>query len=256
MKSFTRKRKHPLKIAIVAMFKNESMGIREWVKHYKWQGVDHIVLLDNNSTDAWREQLRGYESFVTVIPAPEPHAQSKHYNTIALPWLKEHKYDVVGVVDLDEYAFGLPGLTLKGHLEQLFAVKPRPSQLLLKFHMFGSSGLIRQPKSIRKAFTWKKREVMRHNTKAFLWVQDIIRIGVHRSRVRGDTIIAPPGLQLNHYVIQSREFFKKVKMTRGDAVKGEWDTARDWKYFRRFDTNEVNDTLLKTMVEGDCHNLF
>lgn len=242
------RKKRSLKIAIVALFKNEAMGIREWVQHYKWQGVNHILLLDNNSTDNWRNALDGYESFVTVIPAPEPHAQTKHYNTIALPWLKAHNYDVAGIVDLDEYAFGLPGRSLRGHLEQLFSVPPRPSQLLLKFHMFGSSGRVKQPRSIRRGFTWKKREVATNNTKAFVWVNDVIRIGVHRSRVRGTTIVAPPGLQLNHYVLQSREFFKKVKMQRGDAVKGEWDSARDWNYFRRYDTNEVEDTLLQRMV--------
>ena len=49
-----------MKLALMAMFKNEAMGIREWVEHYVWQGVDTILLLDNNSTDDWRSKIRDF----------------------------------------------------------------------------------------------------------------------------------------------------------------------------------------------------
>ena len=40
-----------MKVGLMAIFKNESMGIREWINHYQWQGVDNILLINNDSTD-------------------------------------------------------------------------------------------------------------------------------------------------------------------------------------------------------------
>ena len=71
--------RNSLKFAVVAIFKNEAMGIREWVEHYKWQGADKVLLLNNNSTDNWKEQLQGFEGFVTVTDAQKNGAQVEHY---------------------------------------------------------------------------------------------------------------------------------------------------------------------------------
>jgi len=56
-------------------------------------------------------------------------------------------------------------------------------------------------------------------------------------------------LQLNHYVIQSREYFEKVKMVRGDASRAENDGIRDWGYFEARDVAcTATDTTLKDLV--------
>ena len=56
-----------------------------------------------------------------------------------------------------------------------------------------------------------------------------------------------PLLLINHYRIQSLEFWKKVKMTRGDAEC--WydylNKKRDIDEFNKLDINEVRDTTLK-----------
>ena len=38
-------------LSIVAIFKNESWILKEWIEHYLNQGVDHFFLIDNGSTD-------------------------------------------------------------------------------------------------------------------------------------------------------------------------------------------------------------
>jgi hypothetical protein len=251
-------RRRRLKIGIVALFKNEAMAMREWLSHYKWQGIDRILLMDNNSTDDWRPALKGFESMVDTVSAAKDYAQNEHYNTLGREWIEKHKIDVVGIMDLDEFAFGLHGRNLRSHLEQLFSGEggvPRPSQLLMKFNMFGSSGLDKQPASIRRGFTWRKRDTMANNTKAFIWTDDLIEFGIHQSDVSGETLIAPPGIQLNHYNIQSREFFRKVKMTRGSATRKTWNKARNWRFFKRYDINEYEDTVLRDMLtrrRGRC----
>ena len=38
-------------------------------------------------------------------------------------------------------------------------------------------------------------------------------------------------IRIHHYRVQSREFFEKVKMARGDASSPKKDSIRTWAYF-------------------------
>ena len=225
------------------------MGIREWVEHYKWQGIDRILLLDNNSTDDWKSKIEDYMSFVDVIRAEKNQAQTEHYNTIGLPWLKSNKIDIVGIVDLDEYVFGTDGRTVKEHLSELFK-DDSLSKVKLTWHEFGSSGHVQQPKSIRSSFTWKKKFDPSVNVKCFSRVRDVISLEIHDHKVKGREIFNPPGLQLNHYRIQSKEFFEKVKMNRGDGQHPEAVNMRNWKYFEKYDFKNAQNTQLKQQVNA------
>jgi hypothetical protein len=56
---------------------------------------------------------------------------------------------------------------------------------------------------------------------------------------------------LNHYAIQSLDWFKAVKMTRGAADSANYDKIRDLTYFKRYDAPAtVVDTELKDMKAG------
>jgi len=35
------------------------MGIHEWIEHYQWQGIDEILLINNDSTDDWKDKIKG-----------------------------------------------------------------------------------------------------------------------------------------------------------------------------------------------------
>jgi hypothetical protein len=52
-------------------------------------------------------------------------------------------------------------------------------------------------------------------------------------------------LHLNHYRIQSWEFFKKVKMTRGDVSINTSKYILNQKYFQIHDYNDMKDTELR-----------
>ena len=47
-------------LSVLAMFKNESMIIQEWIKHYIEEGVEHFYLIDNGSTDDYYEKIKMY----------------------------------------------------------------------------------------------------------------------------------------------------------------------------------------------------
>jgi hypothetical protein len=52
-------------------------------------------------------------------------------------------------------------------------------------------------------------------------------------------------LHLNHYRIQSWEFYKKVKMTRGDGAFKGFNNIRTRKYFQIHDYKDMKDTELR-----------
>ena len=242
-----------LNFGLLAMFKNEAMGIREWIEHYLWQGVDTILLLDNNSTDDWKSKIVGLEDRVTVIPAPAKHAQNPQYNSIGIPWMKERNVDVLAILDLDEFMFGADGVSLRKHVEGIFGSTNRPSRIFCKWKVFGSSGLDRQPASIRKSFTWRQDKTPDYaNVKSISWLADIPDGGadLHASHVTGRVEECPPTIQLNHYAIQSRQYFEEIKMTRGAADSEIHEHVRTWQYFKDYDHHEVEDTTLKELVEA------
>ncbi len=236
-----------LKIGVLAIFKNEAMTIREWVDHYKWQGVNHILLLNNNSTDDFRDKLKGTESFVTIVDAPKLHNQEGYYNSIGVPFFKQKKIDILLLIDIDEYLFVKDGRSLKDYLRQEFSKPNHPSQIFVRWSMFGSSGHDQQPTSIRKSFVWKQRDLA-HMGKCAVYVPDVKLLRVHQHDVTGTTIEKNDELQLNHYAIMSKEYFQNVKMTRGDVHSQNLESIRDWKYFQDYDHKEVKDTVLSDLV--------
>jgi GR25 family glycosyltransferase involved in LPS biosynthesis len=259
----------PLKFAVVAIFKNEALGIREWLEHYKWQGVDKVLLLNNNSTDDWKEQVKGFDDFVTVLDAHKNGAQTEHYEKLGIPWLHANNIDVVTFVDIDEFMFGTGGKNLKQRVQDIFGNPNRPSRVLYLWTVFGSSGHDAQPKSIRKGFIWKSknseaflknRNTIDGSVKSIAWVKDILPgpIDIHRVKTSGKELSvydSPPGIQLNHYRIQSKQFWRNVKMPRGNAYHADTDdekaksAKRNWAKFDNSDINEVKDETLKDMVE-------
>ena len=42
-------------------------------------------------------------------------------------------------------------------------------------------------------------------------------------------------VQLNYYLIQSKEYFEETKMTRGDSASANFENVRTWDYFNGYD---------------------
>jgi hypothetical protein len=247
--------------AVLAMFKNEAMAIREWVDHYKWMGADLILLLDNNSDDGGADLVKGVEG-VTVIPYTVANSQEKGYNDIGLPWLRKNNVDILIIVDLDEFVFSTDGRRLKDVATEFFSAEGAPSMCTCMWTMFGARGgegkdtdiFDKQPESIRKSFVWRKTP-LDINTKAIMRMKDVKDGGLHlhQSSVNGGSTGCPSNIQLNHYAIQSKEFFEKVKMKRGDATSSTMNNVRTWDYFNRYDFHDQKETTLKDLVEKAGH---
>ena len=129
---------------------------------------------------------------------------------------------------------------------------------------FGSSGHIKQPKSVVDGFRMRRKydPMVKIETKQIVRMNDIDHLGIHEHAICGWIILDGCGksvenicvadmdedyiknaeLLMNHYQVQSKDWFTRVKMTRGDAVHEM--NIRDEAYFNNYDFNDVIDDTL------------
>ena len=130
-------------LSICAIFKDESLSMKEWVEYHRLVGVDHIYLYNNNSTDDSCKILQPYinEGYVTLIDWPmAPPSQAQAYNDFKKKYIDETNW--VAFIDLDEYICPKKAFDIKDLLKDF---ESYPS-LLVYWRMFGSSGEISHDK--------------------------------------------------------------------------------------------------------------
>ena len=226
------RRKPIYNISVLAILKNETMNLKVWLDHYIWQGVDHFYLIDNNSTDNPLSIINDYKSVVTYEKLDEPHSQLPYYKYMFKKYKINKNTKWLIVADLDEFWFSpFNNENLKTKLN-----KCHKYVIYSNWLMFGSNGYINHPPDIRTALI--KREPDLH-----ILTKWIIRakkfkshhLNIHSIKTskiaKNKRIYDNVNFHLNHYPIQSKEFFNKVKKTRGDAVHKGTDNIRDDNYF-------------------------
>lgn len=106
--------------------------------------------------------------------------------------------------------------------------------------MFGSTGLIEHPDSVRDGFTLRRPGVAGHNESKYFCRRSVLKdgtpLGIHKVRGADSarTVSDTQRFQLNHYPIQSEAFFRAVKMARGAADTAQSDSIRDLDYFHQY----------------------
>jgi len=239
-------KKYKYTLCLLVICKNESMVIDEFIEHYLWQGVEHIYLIDNGSTDNTKELVQKYKQ-VSYYYLPEQHLQTDHYNKIFNKIKNNTKWLIVA--DVDEYIYNRKkGSTIKDYVKTLDYNKI--AAVHINWKMFGSSGLKKQPKNIRKSFTLSRIK-LDDNVKSILNTSLTKSLNVHtHNYISGDIIDNPKDeIALNHYAIMSEEYFRSVKMTRGDVNMKNFNNFRDMDYFNRYDHKEISDTELMNLLE-------
>jgi hypothetical protein len=241
-------------LSVLAIFKNETMNLKLWIDHYLWQGVDHFYLIDNGSNDNPLSILNDYinNGIVSYFYLPERHKQVDHYRFVFDNQNIKNKTQWLAVCDLDEFFFGVDQkLTTK-----IKSLEPYYDYILCNWKMFGSNGLLKHPPDIRTAITHCEKS-LHENTKYIfkpniikdssqIWIHKLINTSnINPRRIR----IANQLIKLNHYPIQSQEFFRKVKMTRGDVDNGGSENVRNITYFNSYDKkSDSNDEALKNII--------
>jgi len=243
-------------VSLLAIFKNETMNLKVWLDHYLWQGVEHFYLIDNGSSDEPLTILQEYidRGLVTYYVLLERHKQSEHYRHVFDNENMKEKTKWLIVCDLDEFFFGIH-VRLSKYLQQMDHVNAIYSQ----WYMFGSDGLVDHPSDIRLSITHRKEKTWQEDVKyifqtaaietsAHLWVHYLLDFhdGVYMDN---------HNIRINHYVVQSLEYFKKVKMVRGDADRTAGEYARTMEYFERANEGAtIYDDTLKQIIEHAPEN--
>ena len=236
--------------------KNEALNIEEWLDHYFWIGVDQVYLVDNGSTDDSVARTTKYAQSdkIQVISLPRRHSQYRHYKTAIRQLSVKKDCQWLLVADLDEFWFLKSGKKFPSVLSEYHDV----DIVYTNWTIFGSSGFDEHPSSIRESLIDCHPGLSGHNNTKWLCrtkvFNPLVNAGVHKIRGGSSTrtISDNTYLQLNHYIIQSREFFEKVKMKRGDATLAANDNVRDWAYFERLDDAcTTKDTLLRDLLQNE-----
>ena len=256
-------------LSVYAIFKNEAEIFKEWVEHYLSQGVDHFYLIDNGSTDNYKEVLEPFMDHITLIHDDEKGGQLNIYNRHILPKLEETEW-VIGI-DLDEFVYTKDG-TIASTLRNL--KDPSIGQILIPWKYFGSSGHTMQPSSVVESFLYRRKAPFNAFTKLICRSKALDQIGIHSSGLKDGFITVGPLLnridnvsvsdfftidvtedlikdsvfEMNHYMIQSLDWFRRVKMTRGSSNFS--SNHRNEDYFKEWDYNDVLDLDLSVKKQN------
>ena len=143
-------KKHYLSIG--TMFKNESWGLKEWIDHNKFHGVDHIYLINDFSEDDYLPILQPYidEGYVTLF-----HNEVKDRfigrqivitNNYFLPIANDSQW--FANIDVDEYLYSPKEIDLKKVLQKYTDY----GRVITNWVWFNSNGFVNQPDGIVQNF--------------------------------------------------------------------------------------------------------
>ena len=232
---------------ICSVFKNETHILDEWVQHYLLHGADHFFLINDFSTDNYLEIINKYKDKITLfhnnIITKKCGRQTLIYEKYFRPILYKSKW--VAILDMDEFLYSPYDINIKNIIK---SYEPY-SQIIISWLMFGSNGHIIQPKKVVDNFT--KRDYFNEtNFKTIFKSGALINFEIHIHNTNGNNIYLKYDdnvpLIINHYFLQSLDFYIKVKGTRGDMDN--WydthDLKRDKNNFILNDKNNVEDLRL------------
>ena len=144
------------KISVLAMFKNETTIIKDWVEHYLNEGIEHFYLIDNGSTDDYYEKIKIYNKYITLTKDPTrlpKGTQTYLFNKIYLQKIKSESEWII-FCDIDEYIYARNGNNQI--MDALNKLPRNVEKIWLPWKCFGSNGNKNQPDNIIKYFTKRK----------------------------------------------------------------------------------------------------
>lgn len=247
-------------LCIMAIFKNETMNLRMWLEHYLWQGVDHFYLIDNGSTDDPLNILYEYidKGLVTYYYRAEKHQQPQHYRYVFDNEELKEKTKWLCICDLDEFFFGT-SMKLSSVLNEDF---DSYNVIYTNSFFYGSDYLIEHPKDIRTSILHREEDIENGTKYIFkpkaitdsseIWIHWLVNPESLQKKVLETETFNNSKIRLNHYRIQSLEYFQNVKTTRGDVSIASNENIRDLKYFIDYTKlATIKDDTLKKLVKND-----
>jgi len=254
-------------LSVASIFKNESWGMKEWLDHYKFHGVDHVYLVNDFSTDDYLSILQPYieDGFVTLYQNDNPERYTGRQidinNKFFKPIFKESQW--LANVDLDEFLYSPKTIDIKN----IFSKYKSHAGVVANWVWFNSNGHIKQPPLVVEGFTkrceYNERVYMKPPGLPPEWVQfnapklilnsnfEVQSFETHTAITSGNMINVStqsmpdnPELLINHYQLQSKEYWQNVKMNRGDVNHWFKGSPRDFEGYDSMDVGDIEDFRL------------
>jgi glycosyltransferase involved in cell wall biosynthesis len=234
-------------LIVCAIFKDEAHILYEWICHYLARGVSRVYLVNDFSTDNFADITNTFGDSVVVmhndIVTNDAGRQMMICEKYFRPILMTSKW--VALVDLDEFLYSPETVDLNSVLDR----HDNHNQVLVDWLHFGSSGHVYQPQSVVEGFRMRAHldtTKPYYSYKSIFKGNSLVKFKVHSHEVTGTTHHEHSALLINHYTIQSLNFFMTVKATRGDVNNHFPLTGarRDRAYFDSYDINVVEDRRL------------
>jgi Glycosyl transferase family 2 len=239
------RKQRPLQLGVMAIVKNESHLIEEWLEHYFEQGADRIYLIDNGSTDDTVAKIEPFcsDGKVSLVVYPEQHQQRKHYWNAFLEFGIAAQCEWLLIADIDEFWFCKSGEDLASYVTRQSLV----DAIYVNWSNFGTRYDV-QPASVRSELTFREPRLSRFTKYMFrtcvpqyekdIDIHFIRNVGLSRAK------IANQELQLNHYLTQSRHFWFNVKLRRGDVYFNTPDMEAKARQFDQVNQASTESCLL------------
>lgn len=250
-------------LCFMAIFKNETMNLKVWLDHYLWQGIEHFYLIDNDSNDNPLEILQPYidKGLVTYYFKMEKHKQVEHYRNVFDNENLKKKTKWLCICDLDEFFFG----TEQKLVDALYEFDEYD---VINTHSFfyGNDNLINHPKDIRIENIYRTNDIINGNKYIFkpasinnsseIWIHWLVEPGTFRKKIDLNETFTDTKIRLNHYVIQSLEYWQNIKMKRGDVNNIQNENIRDMNTYYFYEKEAtIKDDILKQIVDNSNYNI-
>ena len=246
------------KLGIVAIAKNESEYIAEWMAFCIANGVEHIYLYDNDSTDSMPSIIKKFEKkgYVTYNIIHGEKQQGNAYNDALKRYGKECKY--LAFIDCDEYLQTVDSSrTIIEEIERLLGNNNAKAGVVVNWVMYGSSHYLKKPEGMCFEKFTMRANIGRAGTSV---IKTIVRpecvlsyshphipkykVGFYSVNTEGkridnwfNDIKEYKSLRLNHYFTKSKEQW----VTRRAIKRADTGTTRSIEEFHKHDNNDIID---------------
>ena len=214
-----------IKPIIVAIAKKEQPYIEEWVRWHIALGFDHIYLYDNEDDPIYKNLLKKYHQYITVIHFPG-NSYYKGVQFIALDhfiknFLYTNNHTHCIHLDIDEFIVLKQHKDIKDFIHSFFILDC--GAIGINWRFFGDSGLTtRTNNSIVKSFIYRQKQGNKH-------IKSLFEISSFVSFV------------YSHGVILNKPL--RTKNTKNHIISGVFNDKFDFDYI------QINHYKTKTLSE-------
>lgn len=272
-------------LAIIGIFKNEESFLPEWLDHYFTRNIDHIYLINDNSSDNSVDIVLSHpnKNNITLCHTDNDDWVYNKY------WKQEYLYNKyfqyslqttkwLGVFDLDEFVYAPDEINFKNIL---LSYNDKPQQeLIIDWYWFGSNGLEEQPKSIINNFIKRSKNLsktiiqtnnlshmgyhpdwccksfaktqyissIRHHYNKFYYYNKTDYISHGKNISFSHNLSDSGSMYINHY-IGSKNYYFNNKINRGSCNNNYIITNNKKSLYNFINLNEIEDIRLKNQQQ-------